>query len=725
MAQQQPATVGVEDVQPEHWLDVASSIRQELTRRDVAIVDWVALPGPQTQALVSEADEVLYGGAAGGGKSDLLLGLARTRHRSSVIFRRTYPQLEDSVIPRSLEIYGDPGRLNRARKQWEFHDGRLVRFRHLERDDDVFGHQSAQYDLVAFDELTQFTEAQYVYLTSRARSVRPGQRVRIVGASNPGGEGNDWVMRRWAAWLDRDHPRPAAAGELRWFRRDGEGLEVETAAGDPDARSRTFIPARLADNPHLGDEYRRVLDAMPEPWRSQLLEGDWQIGLVDEAYQVIPSAWIDAAMRRWRPEGHGGAPGVALGVDVARGGACRTVLAPRRGDWVGQMEVYDGRLTPDGQSVVALLAPWVEAGYRAQIDGVGVGASAIDLARGLGMDVVGLVGSERSEHGDKSGSFPFGNLKSEMWWRLREALDPAGGRNLALPMDADLRSELRAPRYEMQTNGLKLESKDRTEQRVGRSPDRADAVVYAVYEPSPAGEPLFPMVGARHQAQAQPEIYQRGRSWWVRYPAQTVEEELEGRLMRAIWHSRRGGSAALWVHEDVEGCWTVFRCLERSGGALAEFMRAVDDLSRDGGVSHNYEVDVFSALEAFRAERSFAVEESLWDAGRSLAGPCPVFVQPGVIARSAGLDLLDGRLLATLAIFPGDAYWRGRVEESAGYESPRILVVWPREVLQALREARHRKTAWTADAGEDESLTAIGGGGPLVRCLRLLAVEAS
>src|SRR5262249_18377767 len=150
------------------------------------------------------------------------------------------------------------------------------------------------------------------------------QRCRVVATGNPptSSEG-EWVIRYWAPWLDPQHHDPAAPGELRWFARvDDKDVEVE--GGKPfrhkgetiTPRSRTLIRGRVTDNRVLMDRgYMGVLQSQPEPLRSQMLYGDFSIGLKDDAWQVIPTAWVRAAQARWRPDGHGGALLTALGVD--------------------------------------------------------------------------------------------------------------------------------------------------------------------------------------------------------------------------------------------------------------------------------------------------------------------------------------------------------------------------------------------------------------------------
>src|SRR5262249_45120017 len=145
----------------------------------------------------------------------------------------------------------------------------------LERDADVNQYQSAEFQFIGFDELTHFSLKQYVYMISRARSPH-GIRPRIRSATNPGGPGHEWVMKRWAPWLDPNcelHAKPGQA--LRYANKeDGE----EYREGGP--LSRVFIPARVTDNPHLmhGDPgYLERLGALDPVTRARLRDGNWLI----------------------------------------------------------------------------------------------------------------------------------------------------------------------------------------------------------------------------------------------------------------------------------------------------------------------------------------------------------------------------------------------------------------------------------------------------------------
>jgi hypothetical protein len=354
--------------------------------------------------------------------------------------------------------------------------GHRVRFGHMDRETDYFKYQSAEYDFIGMDELTQFTKTQYEYMLSRLRTTKPGQRVRVIACTNPGNEGQWWVKERWGAWLDKKHAHQAKPGEIRWYRRNADGKDVETEPGDPDAKSRTFIPAKLSDNPYLGDDYRAILSILPEPFRSQLMNGDWTAGETDNAYQVIPTAWVLAAMARWTKTGHDHL--LTVGCDSAHGGRDKTVLAYRDQTGIYRLDKHKGVTTPDSQSVVALLVIALENGGGCIIDAMPPGA--YDLAKGLDLPIEAVNFGGASTETDRSRQFRFVNKRAEMYWRVREALDPGSpGQPIALPDDQELLGDLTAPRWKPEVRGIAIEDKDDIKKRLGRSPDCGDAVVLA------------------------------------------------------------------------------------------------------------------------------------------------------------------------------------------------------------------------------------------------------
>jgi hypothetical protein len=478
------------------WPYLTEEERAEIEILAVSDQLWRPMPGPQTEAYLSRADELYYGGAAGGGKTALLIGLAVTAHHRSIVFRREFPQLR-GILSECETLLAGRGRFNSQANLWRLDDGRRLEFGAVQYEGDAPKYQGRAHDLVAFDELPNFTERQYRFLIGWNRTTKPGQRCRVVSAGNPPttAEG-EWVIRYWAPWLDGQHPNPAKPGELRWFAviagvdkevEDGSPFEYEGEMIQP--RSRTFIPARLTDNPFLMQSgYMAVLQAMPEPLRSQMLYGDFSVGVADDPWQVIPTEWVRQAQARWkddaRPKDAKGRalPMTALGVDVARGGSDKTVLARRFGTWFAPLEKHPGASTPDGPTVAALVAKALSDGGYANIDGIGVGASVYDHCRqqsGIRERVRSIIYSEAVTERDKSKTLSFRNLRAYAYWSFREALDPKTGDNLALPPDPELLADLCAPKWSMSLSGVQVEAKEDIIKRIGRSPDSGDAVVLA------------------------------------------------------------------------------------------------------------------------------------------------------------------------------------------------------------------------------------------------------
>lgn len=459
---------------------------------------WLPNPGPQQAALDSPADILLYGGAAGGGKTDLLLGAAATQHRRSIIFRRDYAQLK-SIRERAAELYGSAGKFNVQQQRWRLSDGRSVWFGAVQHESDKTKFQGQPHDLQAFDEITHFSESQFRFIIGWNRSSDRQQRCRVICAGNPPttAEG-DWVIRFWAPWLDRAHPNPAVPGELRWFATIG-GHDVERPDGEPFLHegewvrplSRSFIRAQIEDNPDLmATGYRSILQSLPEPLRSQMLHGDFTAGQEDDPWQVIPTAWVLAAQGRWQEAPLG--PLDTLGVDVARGGRDHTVLCPRHGAWFGRLLSYPGSATPDGPAVVGLIVAAVgEARPSVQIDAIGVGGAVEDVGLQQGLRIVPINFAAASAARDRAGQLGFVNARAEHYWRLREALDPATGDGLALPPDRELLADLTAPRWQVSARGIRIEAKDEVAKRIGRSPDKGDALVYAHAVPASPADGWF------------------------------------------------------------------------------------------------------------------------------------------------------------------------------------------------------------------------------------------
>ncbi len=219
--------------------------------------------GPQMDFLAAGETDVLYGGAAGGGKSyAMLVDPLRFAHRAAhraLILRRSMPELRE-LIDKSRELYPKafPGcKYREVEKLWTFPSGAKVEFGFLERDADVYRYQGQAYSWIGFDEITHLpTEFSWNYLASRLRTTDSEITPYMRCTANPGGVGAGWVKKRYIS----------------------PSVPNDSFVGD-DGITRKFIPARLNDNPYLAQDgrYEQMLKSLPPTQRKQLLEGNWEV----------------------------------------------------------------------------------------------------------------------------------------------------------------------------------------------------------------------------------------------------------------------------------------------------------------------------------------------------------------------------------------------------------------------------------------------------------------
>mgnify|MGYP000594341667 CR=1 FL=1 len=482
---------------------------------DLAERPWAPLAGPQHLAFESEADVVGFGGAAGGGKTDLACGTALNQHQVIQIFRREGTEL-NAIIDRLAEIVGHRDGLGGKPPVWRKPGGkaRLIEFCSAPNLGDEKKFQGRAKDLLVIDEAANFLEQQVRFLMGWVRTTDPGQRTKTLMTFNPptSAEGR-WLIAFFAPWLDKKFAGPggrAAPGELRYVAVI-EGKDVWVPDGRPfvviggqravdfdpaqyaaahiiTPQSRTFIPSRITDNPYLvGTNYMATLQSLPEPLRSQMLLGDFEAGMEDDIWQVIPTAWVEAAMARWVDRSPKGEM-MSMGVDVARGGRDDTIIATRHRTehhalYFAPLIAVPKDQTDDGDKCAASVLVRRRDDAPVNIDVIGVGASPYDSIKRTGAQVYGVnVAEAPSRTADRTGRLTFSNLRTDLWWRMRELLDPTYDTGIVLPPDQALLAELCAPRWKLVGKQIQVESREEIVKRIGRSPDRATAVILAAID---------------------------------------------------------------------------------------------------------------------------------------------------------------------------------------------------------------------------------------------------
>lgn len=226
----------------------------------------ISITKKQQAFIDSQAFETLFGGAAGGGKSygqlvDGLLYALKYPKSKQIIFRSTFADLEKSLIRTSMDLYPlSIADYNSSKHTWKFKNGSIVDFGYIQYEKDVYQYQSAEYDVIRFDELTHFTEFMYTYMISRCRGANPYPKC-IKSSTNPGGVGHNWVKERF---IDIGAPNVIHTCKL------------ETG----ETTTRIFIPSLVQDNKFMltyDPDYIKRLDALPEKERRALKYGDWDI----------------------------------------------------------------------------------------------------------------------------------------------------------------------------------------------------------------------------------------------------------------------------------------------------------------------------------------------------------------------------------------------------------------------------------------------------------------
>lgn len=312
----------------------------------------------QRRAHRFEVGELMYGGAAGGGKTDYLIAevlalLIEFPGMAGAIFRRTMPQLDElgGITYRLLDRLPQPafGTYNAVKHTWQLRNGSRLRLAACARDADVTKYQGAEFGVIAFDQLEQFTEYQYTYLLHRLRQSgavaaamkAAGYTPKAIGSANPGGVGHGWVKRRF----------------IDPFPRGGQPFRPAPTLEQPNPRSRVFIPATLDDNEQNVDPgYRAQLEALTGDTRKAMLDGDWNVYSGQRfrdfrtAIHVIDPEQLPLPLGRGIPR--------AIGIDYGLDAPFCALWGAKLADdlVVVYRELYRAELTPTQQARLILEA---------------------------------------------------------------------------------------------------------------------------------------------------------------------------------------------------------------------------------------------------------------------------------------------------------------------------------------------------------------------------------
>lgn len=244
---------------------------------EAVVIPYTPQPRQQIYHQTNDIDELLYGGAAGGGKSeatiwDALKYAMQYKGSRQIIFRRTFPDLQRSIIARTIVAFPkELGRYNQSKHEWIFVNGSVIELAYFDSDMHKANYAGAEYDVIRWEELTHFEESWYIFMLSRLRGSTPYPRC-VKSTTNPGSVGHAWVKKRFidiGPW-EQIHAVQEA---------DDNGMPlVHPDTGAPIISRRIFIPAKVQDNPallHADPNYIVRLMQLPKQEREQLLEGDW------------------------------------------------------------------------------------------------------------------------------------------------------------------------------------------------------------------------------------------------------------------------------------------------------------------------------------------------------------------------------------------------------------------------------------------------------------------
>jgi hypothetical protein len=468
-----------------------------------------AHPGAQEEFLASTVDEVFFGGEAGGGKSwalcqDFLYDVDNP-NANGILFRRTFPDLEDLIFKAQDHYAGFKQHYNSSKHLFTFESGARFRFSHLQHINDIWTHAGQEYTHIYWDEICHFPKLPYVYLMSRLRSTDLTIKRRVRTTGNPDGEGVLWVKARFIdvlkpyeiGWFKTDKDRDVRATPdqekvLFWLANQPTEAKSNFLINHPELRgflSRMWIPTRREENIALmkaDPDYEARLDQLPEAQKQAYKYGAW--ASTDQEWQLIKTMWLQNALNGNNEY----VPGMAaVGGDYAES-RDKCALCSGRGNQVLRFKDFAGMSTSDFAREMykehmryGMLQCFT--GVDANGPGVGVFHALQELGLQDRLDGSRYKDPNFNDNYDRLAyKIRFDNWRSQAAWQLAEDfkdgnidLSPLQGQagyyeNLHL-----LQEEILAHTYFVDKGVMRIISKNdlRKPEHLGRSPDRFDTLM--------------------------------------------------------------------------------------------------------------------------------------------------------------------------------------------------------------------------------------------------------
>lgn len=355
------------------------------------------------------------------------------------------------------------------------------------------------------------------------------------------------------------------------------------------------------------------------------------------------------------------------------------------------------------------------------IDVIGIGSGAVDQLTAMGLPVRPIAFSNNAHN-----MVQYYNCRAEAWDMMRQAIDEYlaipefvetdGGKTIKLWENIAKAGEVQ--KDHKTRDQLKLETKDKFKERTKKSsPDWADAL--AIRFARLVGNPAFPMLTLDHLRPFTPRIHKlRNQNWNWHLEGMPPVWDLEGKLARLTWLAPSGASACILVFIDQENCWMIFDCLITRETITQDFWRRVTSMC----AGLEFDTDYVSGLEDPTGDAEFHTSNILSEIDPNTY---PMWIRSSDIAGRKGLDYLEMLMLSTLARYPENNYWKNIVGNPESYSREQQIFFFNRDAYESVVAARRKtRTTREVDFEDDVPEGLVADGGPVVRCLRMLAIKA-